>query len=153
MALTIEDGTGVTGADSFATQAEYEASQTNLFADVLTGEDAEKEAALRRAYIYMKSLYWVTEGDEVYPTFGGTIPADIKTAQAILARVEQATPNALQPNVVPGQQKILTKVGDIGWTPTGQTGVDAQRSVVTMALDLLKDYLSGTGNTKFLLRA
>ena len=153
MALTIEDGTGVTGADSFATLVEYGATQTELFAAEIDGTDAVKEAALRRAWLFMKSLAWgKSDSENVYPTFGGTIPADIKTAQAILARVEQESPNALQPSVVPGQQKILTRVGEIGWTPTGQTGVDAQRTTVTMAIDLLEGYLSGTGQTKFLKR-
>ena len=153
MALTIEDGTGVTGADSFATLAEFATTLADLFGETASESDALKEAALRRAYLYMKSLQWdASDEDSVYPTFGGTIPADIKTAQAIFARAELAAPNALQPSVVPGQQKILTRVGEIGWTPTGQTGVNAQRSVVTMAADLLKDYLSGNGQTKFLSR-
>ena len=151
MALTIEDGTGVTGADSFITLAEYDTAQADLWAAALTGTDAEKEAALRRAYLYMKSLEWCSDAE--YPAFGGTVPEDVKTAQAIFARYEQANPEGLQPSVTPGQQKILTRVGEIGWTPTGQTGVDAQRSVVTMAADLLKEYLCGSGKTKFLNRA
>jgi hypothetical protein len=56
----------------------------------------------------------------------------------------------LQPSVVPGQQKVLTRVGEIGWTAMGQTGVDAQRAVVTMADDLLAPYLQA--KTNFLLR-
>lgn len=149
MALTIEDGTDVTGADSYVTEAEFDAEQLALFGTALTGDTATKEAAIRRAYLYMKSLAWKAG---TFPLFGGTIPADIKQAQSILARAEQANPQGLQPSVVPGQQKILTRVGDIGWTPTGQTGVDAQRSVVTMAADLLKPYLSGSGQTKFINR-
>jgi len=149
--LTIEDGTGVSGADSFATTAEFDASQVDLFSVALPGTDAEKEASLRRGYLYMRSLNWTDAAE--FPTFSGTIPADIKTAQSILARAEIGTPGALAPNVVPGQQKILTRVGEIGWTPTGQTGVDAQRSVVTLAMDLLGAYLNGTGSTKFINRA
>jgi len=149
MALTIEDGTGVTDADSFATLVEFAASQVAIYGTALTGTDAENEASLRRAYLFMKSLNW--KADAEYPTFTGTIPADIKTAQSIFARAELASPASLQPSVTPGQQKVLTRVGEIGWTPTGQTGVDAQRSVVTMAMDLLKDYINGS--SKFLLRA
>lgn len=151
MALTIEDGTGVTGADSFTTLVEFAALQVDYFSEALSGTDAEKESALRRAWLYMASLEWNSDSD--YPTFDAAIPDAIKIAQTVFARVEQVTPNALQPSVVPGQQKILTRVGEIGWTPTGQTGTDAQRTVVTMAADLLKDYLSGTGTTKFLARA
>jgi len=150
MALTIEDGTGVDGADSFATVAEFDATQVDYFGAALSSTEVLKEAALRRAYLYMRSLDWTSDSD--FPTFEGTIPADIKTAQGILARVELSSPNALQPSVVPGQQKILTRVGEIGWTATGQTGVNAQRTVVTMAADLLSSYLNDTGSTRFLAR-
>lgn len=149
MPLTIEDGTGVTGADSFATEAELDTTRANVF-EASDGDTAGKEAALRRAYLFMRSLPWLTDCE--FPTFGGTIPADIKTAQGIFAHYEMANPQGLQPSVVPGQQKILTQVGDIGWTPTGQTGVDAQRGQVTMAMDLLKSYLDGSGSTTFIKR-
>lgn len=151
MALTIENGTGVTGADSFTTLAEYETAQVDMFGAALDGTDPVKEAALRRAWVYLKSLSWKEAFP--FPTLGGTIPADIKTAQSILARAEQATPGGLQPTVIPGQQKVLSKVGEIGWTVTGQAGVDAQRAVVTMATDMLKPYINDTGATSFLLRA
>ena len=151
MALTIENGAGVAGADSFASLAEYADAQTDLFGAALDGTDVIKEAALRRAFLYLKSLSW--KSDYPFPTLGGEIPADVKTAQAILARYEQATPNGLQPTVVPGQQKVLTRVGELGWTVTGQSGADAQRAVVMMAADLLKPFVNDTGNTRFLARA
>lgn len=151
MALTIEDGTGVTGADSFATVAEYDATHDDIYAHTEHGSTAQKEAALRRAWYYMKSLSW--KSDYPFPTLGGTIPADVKTAQAILAHYELDNVNGLQPTVVPAQQKVLNRVGEIGWKVTGQTGVDAQRAVVTMAADLLKPYLNDTGATSFLNRA
>lgn len=146
MALTIEDGTGVTGADSFITGAEYVAEALSLFGETVTAD----EPAIRRAYLYLKSLDWKT--DYPFPTLGGEIPADVKQAQFILARYEAATPNGLAPNVVPGQQKVLTRVGDLGWTVTGQSGTDAQRAVVTMAHDLLKTYVNESGSTRFLTR-
>ena len=148
MSLVIENGTGVSGADSFITVADFEAITLKLFNHVETGNTASKEAALRRAWYYLKSLSW--KSDYPFPTLGGTIPADVETAQAILAHYEKANPNGLAPNVIPGQQKVLTRVGEIGWTPTGSSGVDAQRAVVTMAQDLLKPYLAAAGT--FLLR-
>jgi hypothetical protein len=148
MALTIEDGTGIDGAHSFLTVAEFEQIQSDYFGAPLEGIETEKEAALRRAWLYMLSLGWKAD----YPEFGGTIPANIKIAQAILARTEQEEPGALQPSVTPGQQKILTQVGDIGWEFIGAKGADAQRRVVTMADDLLKPYLHGSGSTRFLAR-
>ena len=150
MALTIESGTGVTGADSFITVAELDAVCTDYFAHTETGSNAMKEAAIRRAWLYLKSLSWKT--DYPFPTLGGTIPADVKTAQGILAHYEKESPNGLQPSVVPGQQKVLNRVGEIGWKVTGQAGVNAQRAVVTMADDLLKPYVNARTATSFLDR-
>jgi hypothetical protein len=145
--LIIEDGSGVAGADSFITAAEMDALAQQLFALPDGASLAVKEAALRRAFLYMKSLSWRDE----FPTFDGTIPDDVKKAQGILGHYEKDNPNGLSPNVVPGQQKVLNRVGDIGWQVTGQSGVNAQRAVVTMAQDLLKPYLVASG--QFLLRA
>lgn len=147
--LVIENGTSVSGADSFITVAELDEICLKLFAHTVTGSAAMKEAAIRRAWLYLKSLPWKAEYP--FPTLGGTIPADVKTAQGILAHYEKDNPNGLQPNVVPSQQKVLNRVGEIGFQVTGQTGVNAQRAVVTMASDLLKPYLVASG--QFLLRA
>lgn len=150
MALTIETGagTGVIGADSFATVAEFEQVQIDYFGAPLDGDTTAKEAALRRAWLFMGSLGW----SEAYPTFGGGVPSVVKIAQSIFARTELAEPESLQPSVTPGQQKILTRVGEIGWEFVGSKGVDPQRRVVTMAVDLLKPYLHGSGSTRFLAR-
>jgi hypothetical protein len=146
MALVIEDGTAVVGADSFITTAEHEAELLSLFGETVTAT----EPTIRRAYLFMKSLTWKT--DYPFPTIGGTIPAEVKQAQSIFARYEAANPEGLQPSVIAGQQKVLTQVGSISWTPTGQTGIDAQKASVTMAMDLIKDYINGTGKTTFLNR-
>jgi len=146
MALTIAPADG---ADSFITVAEFEQVQTDYFGTIIAGETAAKEAALRRAWLYMASLTWSAD----YPAFDDAIPANVKIAQAVLARAEMEEPGSLQPSVTPGQQKVLTQVGEIGWTYTGAKGVDAQRRVVTMAADLLKPYLHGSGSTRFLSRA
>jgi hypothetical protein len=148
MALVIETGAGVTGADSFITVAQLDDICLKYFDHAETGSTAMKEGACRRAWLYLKSLPWREEYP--FPTLGGTIPADVKLAQGILAHYEKANPNGLQPSVVPGQQKVLNRVVEIGWQVTGQTGVNAQRAVVTMADDLLKPFLQVT--TGFLLR-
>ena len=151
MALTIENGTGVTGADSFATTAELDTVHTNYLAHTETGSTAQKEAGLRRAFLFMRSLPW--RSDYAWPTIGGTINSDIKTAQCIFAHTELQKVNALAPSVIAGQQKVLIKAGDIGWQATGASGVDAQRTVVTMAMDLLADYLEASGVSTILVRS
>jgi len=149
MALTIETGAGVTGADSFITVAEQDAICEAYFGHTDAGPNANQEAAIRRAFLYLKSLAW--KSDYPFPTLGGDIPEDVKTAQGILAHFETETPNSLQPAVVPGQQKVLNRVGEIGWQVTGQTGVEAQKLSVTMVDGLLKPYIANTSG--FLLRA
>jgi len=149
MAVIVETGAGVAGADSFITVAEYDALHIALFAHFEHGSTAQKEAALRRAWYYMKSLSW--KSDYPFPTLGGTIPADVKTAQAVFAHYELDNVNGLAPSVVAGQQKTLIKAGEIGWQANGISGVDAQRATVTMAIDLLKPYINA--RTIFLDRA
>lgn len=58
MALTIEDGTGVANADSYVTVAECEAFALKYFGSNLSGSPTAKEAALRRAALFMDSLPW-----------------------------------------------------------------------------------------------
>lgn len=150
MTLTIEDGTDVTGADSFITVSECSTFAENWFGAALAGSTANKEAALRRAFGYMRSLDWADPDD--WPTFGGEIPDAVKDAQAIFARVEFQTTNALQPSVTAGTQKILVGVDSLRWQATGAAGVDAQRSTVTMALDRLKGLILDGGASRTLMR-
>jgi hypothetical protein len=145
--LVIEDGSGVAGADSFITVAELDAIASKYFNAPAHDGPASKKAALRRSFLYLKSLKWRDE----FPTFDGTVPDDVKLAQGVLAFYEGFNPNGLAPSVVPGQQKVLNRVGEIVWQVTGSTGVDAQRAVVTMAQDLLAPFL--LPKTNFLLRA
>jgi hypothetical protein len=150
MALIIENGTGVSGADSFVTVAECEAFAVAYFGASLTGSPTAKEAALRRAFGYMRALKWCDS--EAFPTFGGTIPQAVKDAQHIFARAEFQKVNALQPSVTQGQGKILTQVGQLGWTAAGSSSVDAQRQTVTMAMDRLKGLVCAGGSVQFLDR-
>lgn len=155
MALTIEDGSGVSGADSFATVAEYEAFVLDYFGETVTGD----EAALRRAFVVMSGLPWKSG---VWPTFCETIPAAVKNAQAAIARVEAASPGTLSPVFDKSKAKTLTAVGPIQWTPkAGPNTVEAARPAVTMALDLLKtvrgecwegEPLEKSGGVQWLLR-
>lgn len=148
MTLTIEDGTGIDGADSFATVAEYEAFVLDYFGDTVTGD----EPALRRAFVILSTQPW---GVDLWPTFGGTIPAAVKKAQAAIARVEAANPGTLSPVYDRSQAKVLTAVGSIQWTPkAGPDTIEAARPAVTMAMDFLKaaDLLQSGGAVGWLER-
>lgn len=136
MALIIEDGTGVAGADSFETVEECSAFAVAYWGQSLTGSSANKEAAMRRAFVLMSALPWLPD---LWPTFGGTIPEAVKHAQSSFARVEFQGPGSLSPVYDKSQAKTLTAVGSLQWTPkAGPNTVDAARPVVTMAMDFLK---------------
>lgn len=144
MALVIEDGTGVTGAESFNTAAQAAALETSYFGTPSITDDATGEAACRRAWVVLSALTW---NDGLWPTFGGTIPDAVKIAQAVFARAEFASVNALSPTVSVAEGKTLTKVDGIQWTPNAMglgpdKVVEYSRPVVTMAFDLLKPYLA-----------
>jgi hypothetical protein len=140
MSLTIENGTGVAGADSYITATECTAFAAGLFRTPLAGSDAHKEVALRRAWVYMAALDWKPE---TYPLFGGTIPTAVKQAQMLFARAEFISEGALSPTVTLSGKKILTQMGEIGWTPqSSRNTVEAARPIVTMAMDLLRPYLA-----------
>jgi hypothetical protein len=139
VALTIEDGTGVSGADSFITVGEFDAYGVDYFGASLSGTSAEKEAALRRAFVYMSALDWLPD---LWPTFEGTIPNAIKVAQSVFARAELQKPNALSPTVALQGRKVLNKVGEIGWDVShGPNTIEAARPIVTMGMDFLAPYL------------
>lgn len=140
MALTIENGTGVAGADSFVTVAEFATNEIAYFGASLAGSTADKEAALRRAFVYMSALDWKPD---LWPTFGGTIPQAVKLAQSVLARAEFQKVNALSPTVALQGRKVLNKVDEIGWdVQHGPNTIEAARPIVTMAMDFLAPYLA-----------
>ncbi len=113
MALTIEDGTGVTGADSYATRAGYIAFASDYYGETVANEDAI-DAPLRRATAYLDGLRWKgsrtngrsqplawprksmvdCDGNDIGEN---TIPDELLTAEYELARAEAASPGVLSP--------------------------------------------------------
>lgn len=100
MALTIEDGSGVSGANSYATAAEF-AAYAAAYGLTIPATTAEQEVLLRRAAAAMDALAWrgtrthrsaqalawprlglVVHGDVLGST---TIPGQIKAGQMVLA--------------------------------------------------------------------
>lgn len=139
MPLTIETGMTVSGADSFASLAELSVLCIGYFGEALSGTDVHKEAALRRAFIYMSSLDWSAS---VWPNFGGQIPFNVKLAQVVFARAEMEETGVLSPQVSTSGRKVLTKVGNLSWSVVGDdASVEGSRPVLTMAMDLLRPYL------------
>ena len=160
MTLSLEDGSGVDGADSFIDVDGCNGLATDYYGHSLTHSAADKEAALRRAFVYMGALDWKADanGLSLWPTFGGTIPHPVKIAQMALARLEVSNVGALAPDVTLSGKKVLTGVKGITWqVQGGPNTVEAARPVVTFAMDLLAPYLASDpskvgGRTTFLDR-
>ncbi len=101
MALVVEDGTVVAGADSYISVADADTYFTNLGNSAWTGADSVKEAALRKATNYVDMTYnWVgsiTDNDQPlsWPRYSAydkegrlltdTIPQKLKDAVCELA--------------------------------------------------------------------
>lgn len=92
MALTIEDGTIVAGADSYATIAELATYATN-YGFTLPSTDAEKEALLRRAALQMNLMKWKgsrVESDQslAWPRSDVYVDCELLSEEAIPARIQ-----------------------------------------------------------------
>lgn len=57
MSLIVEDGTGLAGAESYASIAECAAYASSIGSSEWNGTDAVKEAALRKATQYLDAVY------------------------------------------------------------------------------------------------
>ena len=162
MALTLEDGTGIAAADSFATVAE-----ANTFATArgltLPATDAAVEILLRKAADFLLGIEDRFKGtrststqrlpfpryDVILP--GGyslnsnAIPDCLKDGQIQLAIDSQTT--ALNP-VGTGREVIEEKVGALGkkYNPTGGSSISP---VFNTALDLLAPILKRSQGSVF----
>jgi len=160
MALTIETGAGVAGADSYAALADFVTYAAN-YGFTLPGTDAAKEVLLRRAALQMNNLKWKGERVEAdqslawprnnvvvdYETLSNSsIPARIQYGQMALAAeiyVDDTTPpeTAKGPVIEQTVDVITVKYGDVR-NVTGKllpAAPDRQSSVQFV------DYLVGRG--------
>lgn len=155
MALIIEDGTNVGGADAYASVADCSAWAVLYYGAALSGSNADKEAAIRRAVAYLDGLRWKgarTHGRDqslAWPRDGVTdceglsiasdeIPDEVIFAQHVLARVEFQSPGALSPSLNLGAVVKREKVDviEVEYDTARMQGNAAElRQIVTMAMD------------------
>jgi len=164
MALIIEDGTGVAGADAYADVTACSAYATAYYGSALTGSNVDKEAAIRRATAYLNGLLWKgtrTLGRAqplAWPRTGVTdcesleiaddeIPQDLIYAQHELARAEFQSPGILTPAVSKANATVVREkvdVLEVEYDTDNLTGsIEDVRPIVTAAMDRLKCYLTG----------
>ncbi|MGI3168401.1 DnaT-like ssDNA-binding protein [Pseudooceanicola sp. C21-150M6] len=169
MAVTVEDGSNVAGSNAYTNEAAYIAWASLTFDETVTTSDA-LSAAIVRACQRLDSLPWKGwrtygraqamafprsemtdgEGNEISED---EIPAEVIEAQHYMTRAELASPGSLSPSITRQGQKVLNKVGDLGWEVTGAPNtIDSYRPVMTAVDDLLAGLLIGGGATTLLLR-
>ncbi len=122
MALTVEDGTGITGANTYVSLADCNTYHTNLGNTTWTGTDAAKTSAIYRAMawlenqpfkgypvVYEQALEWPRSGvtdRNGYAVEYDDIPPQIIGALCEAALVELVSPGALRPELERGGQVI-----------------------------------------------
>ncbi|QKV17850.1 DnaT-like ssDNA-binding protein [Oricola thermophila] len=175
MALIVEDGSIVAGADCYADVAAFDAWDTDFYGTASTATTADKEAAIRRAVVYLDSLSWkgrrlegrsqprawpregVADGEgNIIPT--DEVPAEVIFAQHRLARAELTSPGALDAEFKASDAVKREKVGQIEVEYVrGASVADDARTIVAMAMDEIQGLLTGGdvtgGGTSWVLRA
>ena len=119
MTFTVETGTGVTGANSYATVAELD-DHAALFGDELSAYDqAQKEAALVKASIFYIDSFTFS-GDKLnseqglkLPTTDVSLNADIKRAALSAAVLQLQGRLFVDPQDV-GQSKVVSESSSVG---------------------------------------
>jgi hypothetical protein len=175
MALIVQtSGACVPNADSWVSLADANAHFAN-YGGFWTGEDAAKEAALRRAALWLSTgIKWTgkrscTSNMLAWPRTGVTdcdgtkiesdeVPTSIVFAQLYAASAELQTPGILTPSITPGQMVKREKVDVIEveyMTPKDQGVADggnydaitALRPTLTAVSDLIRCFIEPSNAT------
>lgn len=163
MALTVENGTGIAGADAYADVASCSAYAVNFYGSSLAGSPADKEAAIRRAFAYLSTLPWkgvrthgrdqggawprtgVTDS-EGYAIADNVVPGEVIAAQHELARAEFQSPGILTPSATKAKAAVSMEKVDViqvEYDTDNLTGtIDDVRPTITAAMDKIKGLLA-----------
>jgi hypothetical protein len=171
MTLTVEDGTGLSDAESYLSVATFKA-YCDARGYVYTGKsDAEIEQALRRGTAWLDGKYGPSfTGEQVngvdqaleWPREDATdargrdlpddaVPRQIASADAEAAWRELVAPNSLSPDTVLAERikRSRKKVGDLEKEIeyADATGTDASRPVVSAVDDILASLIKQTSSS------
>lgn len=164
MALIIEDGTIVAGAQSYVSASDATAYHTARGNTAWTGTDAVKEAALLKAAAYLdgyyrsrwrgvkldflvQSLEWPRVNfyqdlkDNVYLNYSTGIPQRLKDAQSELALI--ALSSELAPSMSTGIKREKVDVLETEYFPGAKSGALVYMSVENLISDLILPKNSG----------
>lgn len=163
MALTVEDGTGLSTADAYASLTFVNTWHTAQGNTTWTGTDAAKEAAIRRATVVLSGIAWpgipVRGRDQAlawprgwvadrdgFAVSATSVPIEVQQANAALALQELVDPGSLSPVVIAAEAVKRAKAGPVEVEFSGSaTGASASRPLLTQVADLLARLIGGGG--------
>jgi hypothetical protein len=165
VALVVEDGTGLSTAESYVSVADCSTYCTARGLTFATGTDANKEAALRRATAYIDGAYgarfigarrngrsqalqWprIDAYDSSVEEYVDheSVPVEVINATCEAAVRELAVPGALAPDLERGGQIKSLKAGSVGIEYMGSAPADTTFKVIDQALASLLATGSGS---------
>lgn len=171
MALTVEDGTGLTGADAFISLAYYKAWADDRGHSYSAYSDAELEQAIVRATDYLsESFHWQGYKLKERGASGGTqalawprtyvvdrngysvandeVPVEVMKATAEIAKAEAATPGIMQPTYTPHDRVKSERFGSVAFEyDLGSRDAQGARPVLLAVRDLIGQFLAATGSS------
>jgi hypothetical protein len=176
MAIVVEDGTGLSTAESYITVAYADDYHSDRAQTTWDGSDEDKEAALRRALAYLdgrygprfnglrklgrdQALMWPRVGatdSEGWVIDSDVIPPELKRAQAEAALRELEEPGFLAPDVSTAGSVTMVreKVGPLEtetqYAATGSSNssvAERTRPFIQTLDDLLAPLLRGVGGS------
>lgn len=165
MPLTVEDGTGLAAADAFVSLADADAYHTARGNSTWTGDDADKEAAIRRASFFLsnsfrwkgyrlngrtQALAWprhdVVDG-ESWSVSADAVPQEIRDATAEIAVRELVSPGSMTPDVTMADKVKRERVGPIEVEyANASAAADASRPILLIVRDMIGGLLAGSSN-------
>lgn len=168
MTLTVEDGTGLAGANAFVSEAyctTYHADRGNSTWAASTYSTAQREAAIIRATDYLseafnwqgfranarvQALGWPrydVEDRDCNPIPSDEIPREIQKATAEVALIELVTPNVMKPTY-----KAHDRLKSVGAGPArveyavGSLDAKGARQTILAVRDLVAPLTKGGGS-------
>ncbi|MEN9060009.1 DnaT-like ssDNA-binding protein [Ponticoccus litoralis] len=167
MALTVETGAGLPDADALVSLAYVDAHHEAQGNAGWAGEDAAKEAAIRRASRYLsnsyrwqgyklraraQSLAWPRSGvvdDEGNGIPSEEVPDEVKQACAEIALRELEAPGAMTPDYTPSERIKAEKFGPVSFEyDMSRTDAESVRPVLLIVRDLIGPLLSHRGGSR-----
>jgi hypothetical protein len=163
MALTVEDGTGLSNADALVSLAAFKAYCDALGLSYAAYSDTELEQAIRRASLHMTNGFrW--KGYPVKPRGAGnqalawprydvtdeygysvdytSVPPEVANATCEIALREAETPGIMTPDYTPGERVKSERFGPVSFEyDMSVAGAESSRPVLLKVRDMIGKFL------------